>query len=49
MLSAAKNRSWHREILRPAQHDSQHGAMKLDRVLQEGDSLWQPKLNNHHW
>ncbi|MEO8973713.1 MAG: hypothetical protein ABI406_19150 [Ktedonobacteraceae bacterium] len=33
MLSAAKHLTVRREMLRYAQHDSQHGAMKLDRVL----------------
>ncbi len=33
ILSAAKNLSWHREILRCTQNDRQHGAMKVDRVL----------------
>ncbi len=33
ILSAAKNRSSHREILRSTQNDTPHGAMKLDKVL----------------
>ncbi|MEO8973943.1 MAG: hypothetical protein ABI406_20335 [Ktedonobacteraceae bacterium] len=33
MLSAAKHLTVRRAMLRCTQHDSQHGAMKLDRVV----------------
>ncbi len=42
ILSGAKNPSSHRKILRSTQNDSQHGAMKVDRVLLCDDATNHP-------